>query len=123
MTNGFNALLGLNIVGLSEERFIVELDVDGRHMHDLGQVHGGVYLALADTVMARVARTRIDADEYVQTVDLRTSFLRPCAEGRIVAGASIIRCSRRFVFVEAELENSSGKLLATASATMVRTRR
>ena len=91
MTLGFNALFGLNIVGLSGERFIVALDGDVRHMYDLGQVHGGVYLALVDTVMASVARTLLDADEFVQTVDLRTIFLRPCAVGRIFASAGIIR--------------------------------
>lgn len=123
MAEGFNALLGLKIGGLAGKRFIVTLDVDERHMHDLEQVHGGVYLALADTVMARAARTQLDANEFVQTVDLRTSFLRPCTEGGIVASAAIIRCSRRFVFAEAELENSAGALLATASATMARSQR
>ncbi|WP_417593169.1 PaaI family thioesterase [Parasphingorhabdus sp.] len=119
---GFNTLLGLTIVGPSEGRFIVELDADERHMHDLGQVHGGVYLALADTVMARAARARIDADEYVQTVDLRTSFLRPCSGGRIIASAAIIQCGRRFVFAEATLESDTGKILATSSASIVRSR-
>lgn len=115
---GFNALVGLRMIGRDGEEFVVTLDVDARHHHDLGSVHGGVFLALADVAMARVAMSALE-NEPVQTAELKANFLRPFTSGTITARGRIVSQGRRLVFTEARID-SSERLLATASATMMR---
>ncbi len=115
---GFNALLGLRMIGREGEAFVVALDVDERHHHDLGSVHGGVFLALADIAMARIAMSVL-GNEPVQTAELKANFLRPFTSGGITARGKIVSKGRRLVFAEASIE-SGERLLATASATMIR---
>ncbi|MBC2778989.1 PaaI family thioesterase [Parasphingopyxis marina] len=118
---GFNALIGLDIVGPEADGgFVVELAVRPCHLHGAAQVHGGVYLALADTAMARAAQHRVGPDQFTPTVELKTNFLRACASGKIVATGHVVRAGKRLVFAEAELHSATGDLLATASATLIR---
>ncbi|MBA4759194.1 PaaI family thioesterase [Sphingosinicella sp.] len=116
--SGFNALVGLRIIGREGEEFMVTLDVEERHHHDLGSVHGGVFLALADVAMARVAMSALE-NEPVQTVELKANFLRPFTSGTIAARGRIVSLGRRLVYTEARIK-SDERLLATASATMMR---
>lgn len=113
--SGLNALLGLRLIGMDGDAFVVALDIDDRHHHELGLVHGGIYLALADTAMARIAMRHLGG-KSVQTAELKTSFLRPFASGTIRAQGRIVSAGRRLIFAEARIEGN-GRLLATASAT------
>lgn len=116
--SGFNALVGLRMIGRDGEEFVVTLDVDARHHHDLGSVHGGAFLALADVAMVRAAMSVLE-NEPVQTAELKANFLRPFSSGTITARGRIVSQGRRLIFTEARID-SSERLLATASATMMR---
>lgn len=114
--SGLNALLGLRLIGMEGDGFAVALDIDDRHHHDLGLVHGGIYLTLADVAMARIAMHHLGGGN-VRTAELRTSFLRPFATGPIIARGRIVSAGRRLIFAEARIEGDE-RLLATASATL-----
>lgn len=116
---GFNALLGIRLRGASGDCYELELDVSSQHLHAAGLVHGGVYLALLDTVMARAARIGIGDDVYMPTLEIKVNFLRPIAEGRIAASGRVVNRSRRTCYVEGELTDGDGKLLARGSATLI----
>lgn len=129
VTAGFNAFLEMELKGVIGDEYIVELNVDARHLHDAGQVHGGVILALLDTAMSRAARAQTEnPDEGVQnvywpTLELQTHFFRPVSTGVIAARGRVVNLSRRACYAEAELRDSAGRLLAKASATMLGTAR
>lgn len=115
---GLNSLLGLQLCGMEDNAFVVAVDIDDRHRNDLGNVHGGVFLTLADAAMVRVA-IHHNLGTPVQTAELKASFHRPFASGRIIARGKIVSAGRRLIFAEAQLEGG-GRLLATATATLVK---
>lgn len=115
--SGFNELLGLHIVGPVGDRFIVELDADARHLHRLGRVHGGVYLSLLDTAMARAVRLTMEDGGYAPTAEMKASFIRSSGPGRLIASAHVVHRGRHVAFAEAELSDATGRPLARASAT------
>lgn len=118
MDGGFNALLGIRLCGASDDCYVLELDIAPQHLHAAGRVHGGVYLTLLDTAMARAARIGSD-DAYMPTLEVKVNFLRPAATGRIIARARVVNRSRRTCYVEGELTGEDGRMLARGSATLI----
>lgn len=116
--NGFNALLGMTMVGVRQDGYIIELDVGPQHLHDAGRVHGGVYLSLLDTVMSRAIRSTLDDESYVPTLAINANFFRPMADGRITAIGKVLNQSRSVCYVEGRLLNDVGKLLAQGNGTL-----
>ncbi|MBI9078015.1 MAG: PaaI family thioesterase [Desulfatibacillum sp.] len=98
-------------------RVYAEWSFDKRMANSRGEVYGGFYAALADTLSAIAAMTLLKPDEIVKTSDLRVSFFRPMKQGVVQGEASVINRSRSSVHVEVVFNNTEDKLLAKASAT------
>ena len=118
-TQGFNALLGIQLLGERDGVYVLELPVGPQHLHEAGRVHGGVYLALLDTAMARASRIGLSPGEYRPTLELKMNFLGSVSAGRLIATGRVVSRSRQTCYVEGELVSDSGKLIARASATMI----
>jgi uncharacterized protein (TIGR00369 family) len=118
-SDGFNSLLGIELRGVRGDCYELELEITAQHLHAAGRVHGGVYLALLDTVLARASRIGIGDDVYVPTLEIKVNFFRPLAAGRIFAKGRVINRSRRTCYVEGELTDAESRLLARGAATMI----
>lgn len=117
---GFNALLGLQLLGEHEDGYRLELLVGPQHLNAAGGVHGGVYLGLLDTVMARACKIGQPDDAYWPTLEMKVNFLRSARGGRIVARGYAVKRGRSTCYVEGELRCAEGGLLARSSATLLR---
>jgi uncharacterized protein (TIGR00369 family) len=118
-THGFNALLGLELKGSQNGDYVLELLIGPGHLNEAGGVHGGVYLSLLDTVMARAGRMDQGPDLYLPTLELKTNFLGSVNSGRIIGKGRVISRTRRTCYAEGELMSDTGKLLARGSCTMI----
>jgi uncharacterized protein (TIGR00369 family) len=116
----FNGLLGLRLVGPAPEGFVVELEAMARHLHGRGMVHGGVYLALLDTAMARAARDGLDPAVLTPTIELKAAFLRAAGPGLLRARGWVVRRARRAIFTEGDVTDADGRVLSKGSATFLR---
>lgn len=111
--SGFNDLLGIDIIGDTEEGFTLTMEIDpDKHHHSAGMVHGGVYLALLDTVIARTVRTKLEDVDYAPTQNITVNFFRPSKSGTIKAVGNIINKSSNMCCAEGRLYGDNGKLLA-----------
>ena len=52
LPGSFPGDLGIELVSIAEDEVYGRLEVDRRHLHPGGYVHGGVWVAFADTVAA-----------------------------------------------------------------------
>jgi uncharacterized protein (TIGR00369 family) len=116
---GFNELLGIQLKGADGAGYRLELEIDQRHLNGAGGVHGGVYLSLLDTAMARACRLGQAEAAYWPTLEMKVNFLRSVGAGRIVANGYVIKRGRRTCYVEGELLGDGGQLLARGSGTMM----
>jgi 1,4-dihydroxy-2-naphthoyl-CoA hydrolase len=57
------------------------LAVDRRHLHPGGYVHGGVWVAFADTVAAWGTIRNLQADHDFTTLELKTNVFAAAREG------------------------------------------
>ncbi len=116
---GFNQLLGVRLKGLEGNHYVIELDVTEQHLHRAGRVHGGIYLSLLDIVMARASRASLDENSFMPTLQINANFLASASGGCITGRGRVISRTKRTCYVEGELSDQNGRLLARGSATMI----
>ena len=73
----------------------------------------------ASMAFAVMARLKEQADSiWLATLELKVSFLSAARQGsEVVARGRIVKQGRSVVFLEAELRDESGQLIATSSST------
>jgi uncharacterized protein (TIGR00369 family) len=92
---------------------------DESHYNPIGSVHGGFFATLLDSVCGCAVQTTLPAGTAYTSLDLSVSFLRAITTetGRVVATGRVTKPGSRAAFVEADIKDASGRLLATATST------
>lgn len=86
-----------------------------------GTVHGGFAATLLDSACGAAVHTRISPTQAYTTLELKTSYHRPMTAetGRVRAEASLISFGRRAAFASAALTDAAGRVLATATSSLL----
>jgi uncharacterized protein (TIGR00369 family) len=82
-----------------------------------GIVQGGFVTGWLDTAMAHACIARARFTMAVPSLEIKVSFLAPAHPGVYIARGRIQRWGRTIAFLDAELHDPAGKLIATASST------
>jgi uncharacterized protein (TIGR00369 family) len=108
---------------------VVDLDPAGRatieyragmHMcHSGGVVQGGFVTGWIDAAMAHAAMAMTGPEVVPMSLELKVSFFAPARPGLVTARAWVERRGRSTCFFEGQLLDSSGKVLAKASSTLM----
>ena len=96
----------------------VRMLFDGRpeFTHSHGTiVQGGILTAWMDHAMARAVAAR-DPSVVVATLEIKTSFLARVGPGPSVVAAQILKWGRTVAFLEAQVMDESGRVLAKATS-------
>lgn len=118
--SSFDDFIGIKAIGFVNEHYVVELEVEPRHLNPVGIVHGGVLCTLLDTAMAKAFFETLPKEKRQGAgLELKINFLRPTVTGKLTAFGQLINPTRRTAFVEGYILNKEGKLVAKASATMI----
>ena len=73
--------LGIELVEITDARVRGRMRVDRRHLHPAGYVHGGAWVAFADTVAAWGTLRHLPAGRRFTTVELKINVLASAGEG------------------------------------------
>lgn len=94
---------------------------DGSHFNPLGTVHGGYACTVLDSAAACAGQTVLPAGSGYTSIDLEVRYLRPVlpSAGPFTAVGRVVRPGRRVVFTEAELRDSAGVVVATATSSLL----
>lgn len=82
-----------------------------------GAIQGGFICGMLDAAMANAVFCLLGHVAIVATLEIKVSYLEITCQGELFARASVIRSGKTVTFLEAELRDPQGKLLATASST------
>ena len=98
---------------------------DERFANPVGVVQGGFLAAFADSAMASATVTALEGRRvFTANTELKIAFLRPAGiGGHLTCTARVIGGGRRVSFVEAEVVDHDGALVAKASSTYLLTAR
>jgi uncharacterized protein (TIGR00369 family) len=73
--------LGIELTEITDEHVRGRMPVDKRHLHPMGYVHGGAWVALADTVAAWGSLRHLSDGQGFTTVELKINVLVSAGEG------------------------------------------
>jgi uncharacterized protein (TIGR00369 family) len=73
--------LGIELTEITDDHVRGRMRVDKRHLHPMGYVHGGAWVALADTVAAWGTLRHLPLGRKFTTVELKMNVLASSAEG------------------------------------------
>lgn len=111
--------LGLRLVSYVPDRVTFEMHVGLEHANPMGTLHGGVLCDLADAALGTAFGSGLADGETMTTIDLKMNFFRPFWSGLIRAEGRVLRRGHTLGYVECELTDERGRLVAKASSTMM----
>ena len=112
--------LGLVCLDKSEPgRTVWQLVADERFANPAGTMQGGFVGAVVDSAMGASAVTAVAGRKvYCANAEMKVSFLRPVRIGStLTCTAVVISSGSRTAFVEAEVVDDEGRMVAKASST------
>jgi uncharacterized protein (TIGR00369 family) len=115
-------LVGFTARVIEPGHAVFELDADERHHNPMGTLHGGVSCDVADAAMGMAYAATLDEGETFTTVELKINFLRPVRRARLTAEARVVKAGRSVGYVECDVKDGQGRLVARASCTCLRLR-
>ncbi|MEY4782550.1 MAG: hypothetical protein RIR41_485 [Pseudomonadota bacterium] len=111
--------LGTRLVGVDQASMISRFEFEARQdfANPTGAIQGGFIAAMLDEAMSTAAIIASNVTMNAPTLEMKISYLRPLFVGKASAEAKILKWGKSTCFIEAELFDPDGKLVAKASAT------
>lgn len=111
-------LTGCELLRAEHGEALVEMVVAPGHMNPVGTLMGGLYGVLMDMAMGMALFSVLGDDEAMATMELKINYFRPAVLGdRLVARGYLVNRSAVTNYLECEVHNAAGKLVAKASST------
>lgn len=112
--------LGMVCIDKSEPgRTTWRMPADERFTNPVGMIQGGFLAACCDSAMGAATVTWAKGEKvFSANAEMKISFLRPVRAGGMLTCASrVVSGGRRVAFVEADVTDDQGHLVAKASST------
>jgi uncharacterized protein (TIGR00369 family) len=110
-------LIGFEAKEIADGRAIVTLAAGPQHANPMGTLHGGILCDIADAAMGMAFASTLAPEETFTTVELKINFFRPVWEANLKAEGKVVRRGRSLGYVECEIADEGGQLIAKASST------
>jgi 1,4-dihydroxy-2-naphthoyl-CoA hydrolase len=117
IAGSFPDQLGVEPLEITDERVSGRIVVDERHLHPGGLVHGGAWVALADSVAAWQTIRHLPADHGFTTIEMKLNVFGAGLPGReLVATAEHLHEGRSTHVIEVRVHDGE-KLVANLVVT------
>src|SRR4051812_8273630 len=114
---------GFTLKAIEPGHAVIALEADERHHNPLGTLHGGVYCDLADAAMGYAYAATLGEGETFTTVELKINFFRAVRQATLTAEARVVKAGSTIGYVECDVKDEQGRLVARASSTCLKTKR
>ena len=116
---GFDALIGLEILEYSDELVVAQVPVQDALKQPFGLVHGGVLASIAETLASvGTAVGVVPEGNAAMGLSNQTSFMRPISEGTIHGRAQRRHRGRTTWIWDIEISDDDGRLCAVSRMTI-----
>lgn len=96
------------------------MEADERHHNPMGTLHGGIYCDIADAAMGYAYAATLAEGETFTTIELKINFLRAVRKATLIAEARVVKAGNTVGYVECEVKDQTGKLVAKATSTCMK---
>ena len=114
-------LMGFTLVEVADGLAVFECVPAEFHYNPIGAVHGGLACTLLDSALGCAGHTTLPAGVGYTSVDLNVRYLRPIthASGLLRATGRVVKPGRRVIFTDGELTDAAGRVVATATSSLL----
>lgn len=110
--DGFDALLGLTLISVSEDEVVGRFEVRPELLQPYGLLHGGVLCSVVETVGSVAGATWFGDRGHVVGTTNHTNFLRAVREGVLTATATPIHRGRTQQLWTVDVRDEQQRLVA-----------
>jgi uncharacterized protein (TIGR00369 family) len=110
-------LIGFEAKDIADGRATVTLAAGPQHANPMGTLHGGILCDIADAAMGMAFASTLAPEESFTTVELKINFFRPVWEAHLKAEGKVVRRGRSVGYIECEISDEGGQLIAKAAST------
>lgn len=109
--------LGFTLTRIAEGEAWFSCEPHESHYNPIGVVHGGLVCTLLDSALGCAGHTLLPAGAGYTSIEIKVSYLRAVspASGTLLAHGWVTKPGRRVMFVDGDVRDATGKLVATAS--------
>jgi len=114
-------LMEFQLAEVSEGVAVFEA-IPGAHVYNpIGSVHGGYAATLLDSACGCAVHSRLSATQGYTTLELKVAYHKGMTDqtGPVRCAGRVITIGRRVAFAEATLKDAAGRLLASATSTLL----
>ena len=116
----FSTLMGVEIVERGKDRVVGRMVVRDDLCTAGGILHGGAYMAFADTLGAVGAVLNLGEGQWTTTLERKTNFFRGAPVGSTVTGtATPLHVGRRSSVWQTWITDDAGRLMALVTQTQM----
>src|SRR5664279_6633291 len=112
-------LLGWKFLEFDSVQQMIKVEMQARpeFINPAGFIHGGMLAAMLDETLSPALAATLGPGEFATTLEIKVSFISPGKVGRVLGTGRIVSRGRSICFLEGQLHDDQGNLLATAMAT------
>jgi uncharacterized protein (TIGR00369 family) len=110
-------LIGFDLESIELGRSVFSFVAGEKHANPMGTLHGGVICDVADAAMGTAVATTLEDDESFTTLTLTADYFKPVWTQKLRAAARVTKRTRQIGFIECEVEDEQGRLVAKVQST------
>jgi uncharacterized protein (TIGR00369 family) len=114
------ALLGWQLEDVDPEAGTIVVRFEGREefTNPLGTIQGGLLAAMLDDTMGPALVATLPPGGFAPTLEMKVTYLQPAVVGPLWGHGRVVKRGGTVSFVEADLVDADGAMIARASATV-----
>ncbi|KQQ09951.1 PaaI family thioesterase [Rathayibacter sp. Leaf296] len=114
-------MMNMDLGEVEEGRVEFRCRPDESHYNPIGRVHGGFVCTVLDSAAGCAVQSTLPAGVGYTSLDLSVSYLRGVHldSGELLAVGTVVKPGRRIAFAQATVADSEGRLVATATSTLL----
>jgi 1,4-dihydroxy-2-naphthoyl-CoA hydrolase len=116
---GFQRSLGFKLLTIGRKRLTAELTISKRHTNSVGRVHGGVLMALGDSLGGLGALQNLKAGQATATLESKTNFLRLAQGAKLSADCRALHIGSRTSVWQTGIRDERRRLVAIVTQTQL----
>lgn len=114
-------LFGMTVLGVDQDKGTVRMSFEpGANLtNPRGTIQGGIVTAMLDDCAAYAGIVALGEPGFIASLEVKTSFLSPAYPGLLYAEGRCLKMGKSSCFLEADLTDADGKLLARLTSSAV----
>lgn len=109
--------LGVKVESIEEGISRISIPINSHTLNTAGSLHGGVIYLVSDVAALAALGPCLNEDEFAVTIDIQCSVYKGTTNGTVIFQGCVAKRTRRLAFINVEVINGKGDLVAETRVT------